>query len=85
MPIETNSNLQNPLEQTHHVRLMLQRMTDLGLHESAKALELESNTQLEPTIVKDFRQNVIQGNWPFAEQTVKQLKVTVGSEDVLPI
>jgi WD repeat-containing protein 26 len=48
-------------------RVLIQSLTDLGYHSSARALSKESGFELEGPTVAAFRNAVLQGEWPEAE------------------
>lgn len=48
-------------------RILIQSLTDLGYHQSARSLSKESGFELEGPEVAAFRNSVLQGEWAEAE------------------
>ncbi|KAI9101155.1 WD40-repeat-containing domain protein [Phlyctochytrium arcticum] len=65
------------------VRLIVQSLQDLGLKESAEAVQKESGTCLETTAVKEFRQGVLSGDWAAVEKLLPTMKIKLGDSDAV--
>ncbi|KAI3626096.1 hypothetical protein CBS9595_001457 [Malassezia furfur] len=56
-----------PFARHELVRVLLQSLRDLGLQETARALQHESHVDLEAPVIAAFRTAVLRGNWDAAE------------------
>lgn len=57
------------------MRLVVQTLRDVGYIESAATLEAESGYELETQTASQFRQYILEGMWPEAEEALKHLSV----------
>lgn len=54
------------------IRILMQSLHDLGLHDSYQALQREAQMNLEAPIITTFRQSVLKGDWESAESKLSQ-------------
>lgn len=71
------------------VRLILQSLTDMGYRlgrtdtsDAASHLERESGLELEPKLIQQFRECILDGKWDAIGPMISQLKMKPGSDEV---
>ncbi|KAJ3161331.1 hypothetical protein HDU86_007113 [Geranomyces michiganensis] len=57
------------------VRLMVQSLQDMGLSDTAKALQRESGRSLESPVVSEFREAVLSGKWDVVTRLLPSLDI----------
>ena len=65
-----------PFARHELVRVLLQSLRDLGLQETARALQRESHIDLEAPVIAAFRTAVLRGDWEAAEHELGPVSYT---------
>nr|XP_019012068.1 WD-repeat protein [Kwoniella pini CBS 10737]OCF50849.1 WD-repeat protein [Kwoniella pini CBS 10737] len=68
-----------PIEREEAVRLMLQGLRDIGYHQAADVLEVESGYQLSNTQATDFQSAILGGRWAEALALLPELGIASSS------
>ncbi|WWC87896.1 uncharacterized protein L201_002795 [Kwoniella dendrophila CBS 6074] len=66
-----------PVEREEAVRLMLQGLRDIGYHQAADVLEVESGFQLSTTHAQDFQSAILGGRWSEAFALLPELGIPI--------
>ncbi|KAM0792248.1 hypothetical protein ACM66B_004942 [Microbotryomycetes sp. NB124-2] len=61
------------IDRTELIRIALQTLGEMGLSQSAAALSAESGIVLENSQVTQFRNGVLEGDWPLVERVLLEL------------
>ncbi|WRT65705.1 uncharacterized protein IL334_002651 [Kwoniella shivajii] len=66
-----------PVEREEAVRLMLQGLRDIGYHQAADVLEIESGYQLSSPSASDFQSAILGGRWSEALALLPELGIPI--------
>ncbi|WFD06075.1 hypothetical protein MVES1_001415 [Malassezia vespertilionis] len=69
-PVCAAPSATGPFDRAELVRIMLQALQDMGLHETATKLQLETGVESEHALIAELRAAVLAGDWSNAENMI---------------